>query len=113
MNLFLLPLHQRAKAVIGVFGSPKTELLDQETAGKLLIETQPECFDSLEGILRSVISTWNVSVEQLPYYLEHVFGHDKVIEATAQLEPEYRENSTETNALRVLRWWLHAPKEAR
>ena len=52
--------------------SSTTVFADQETAGRLLIEALPKCPENLESTLLSIAPTWNVSVEQLPFYLADI-----------------------------------------
>src|SRR5687767_4983603 len=109
MKLQQLPELQRAEAIFGVFSDqsrPETAFDDQEIAGALLISLCPKCRQSLDEILRSTAGGWNVSVEQLPFYLRDVFGRDAVVEAATRLGREYPEESREARALGTIRWWL-------
>ncbi len=109
MRLQQLSPDQRAEALLGIFTtrrSPDTAFGDQEIAGRLLIALRPECRRSLDDILRSIASTWNVSVEELPHYLCAVFGRGEVIAAAARLERDYPAESPEARALGTVRWWL-------
>src|SRR5262245_36166357 len=76
---------ERFDALLGVF-SGTTHFGNQEMAGQLLTILRPECRRTLDEILLATLSTWNASVEQLPYYLRDVFGHDAVVDATERLK---------------------------
>lgn len=109
MKLQQLPSGQRADALLGVLtdqSRPETAFGDQEIAGQLLVAVHPECARPLDDILRSTVSTWNVSVEQLPFYLRDVFGRDEVVEAATRLASEYPAESREARALGTVRWWV-------
>jgi len=109
MKLQQLPSAQRAEALLGVFtdrSRPETTFGDQEVAGRLLVAVRPECDRPLDDILRSTVSTWNVSVEQLPIYLRDRFGRDEVVEAATRLASEYSAESREARALGTVRWWI-------
>jgi hypothetical protein len=109
MKLQQLPSEQRAEALLGVFtdqSRAETAFGDQEIAGQLLVAVRPECSRPLDDILRSTVSTWNVSVEQLPFYLRDTFGRDEVVEAAARLASEYQAESREARALSTVRWWV-------
>lgn len=109
MKLQQLPAAQRAEALLGVFADEsrsETAFGDQEVAGQLLVAVRPECARSLDEVLRSTASTWNVSVEELPFYLRDVFGRDEVVEAATRLASDYPAESREARALGTVRWWL-------
>jgi hypothetical protein len=104
-----LPVSQRSEALLAVFADQtrtETAYLDQETAGKLLLSLVPEPRQSLEEILRSAAGNWNLSVEQLPFYLRDVFGRSAVAEAAQRLAQTYPPESREARALLTICWWL-------
>jgi hypothetical protein len=79
-----LPATQRAESLLAVFADQarvETAYRDQQTAGTLLLSLVPEPHQSLEEILRSAAAYWNLSVEQLPFYLREVFGGAAVSDA--------------------------------
>jgi hypothetical protein len=109
MKLQQMPTARRAEALLSVFtdhSRPETAFGDQEIAGRLLVAVRPQCAQPLDEILRSTASTWNVSVEQLPFYLKDVFGRDEVVAAATRLATEYPAESRESRALATVKWWL-------
>ncbi len=109
MNLMQLPPAQRGEALLEVFtaAAPTADPYgNQQTAGRLLIAVRPQCSQPLEHLLRSVAATWNVSVEELPFYLRDVFGHDAVVEAADRVARDYAAESREADAMATVRWWL-------
>jgi hypothetical protein len=81
-------------------------------AGRLLVDVCPPCYRSLDDILRSVVSIWNASVEQLPYYLREMFGSETVVKVADRLAVEYPKGSRESRALDTIKWWLRAKDES-
>ena len=108
-----LPANQRGEALLGVFADQsriETAYQDQETAGNLLLSLLPETLQSLEDILKSAAGNWNLSVEQLPFYLRTVFGKEAVTEAAERLSHQYSPESREAGALLTVCWWLKGRK---
>ena len=115
MKLQQLPKDQRAEALLSVFSdnsSPEWNFTNQEIAGRLLFEVGPPCVRSLNDVLHSIASTWNVSVEQLPFYLREVFGSEAVVEAASKLASGYPADSREFRALKTVEWWLRGKCES-
>jgi hypothetical protein len=95
-------------ALIDVFakcGVIKTSFERQELAGRILEKLKPKCFLVLTDIIRSTIPHWDVSVEQFPRYLAHVYGKAILIVA---LENKLENESDEKikHALKTMRWWI-------
>lgn len=95
-------------ALIDVFaksGIIKTSFERQELADRILEKLKPKCFLVLTDIIRSTIPHWDVSVEQFPRYLAHVYGKAVLIVA---LEDKLENESDEKikHALKTMRWWI-------
>jgi hypothetical protein len=82
----------------------------QEYAGLLLLQLEPPCNEPLPDLLRSVLPTWDRSVEQLPFYLAETFGRDAVLHAVA--EPSVTA-AIEQGQLEAVRFWLRSPRSGR
>jgi hypothetical protein len=77
----------------------------QALAGSLLLRLRPPCpIPTLEA-LRDVLGGWEVSVEELPWYLAVACGEDAVRNAMAQLEGEPLDDRRRL-ALYTFRYWL-------
>ena len=99
----------RADALLGVFTDrtrPETAFADQELAGQLLVDLVPACSRDLDEVLLATASTWNLSVEQLPVYLNQVFGREAVVQAATRLATAFPGEAQEARALQTVRWWL-------
>lgn len=104
-----VPAGQRAAALLAVFADParpESAYRDQAAAGDLLVALKPEPQRPLIEILRVAAPVWNVSVEQLPFYLREVFGREAVVEAAQRLAGEFPAGSREASALLTVSWWL-------
>jgi hypothetical protein len=104
-----LPEAQRAEALLGVFSDPdraSDSYGAQEVAGDLLVSLRPQPRQPLDAILSTTAAVWNVSVEELPFYLRDVFGREAVIEAAERLAERYSPESREARALGTMVWWL-------
>lgn len=100
-----VPDAEKFHAILSVF-TESNVYADQQSAGKLLVDYKPQCDDSLTEILTSIAPTWNLSVEELPFYLSDVFGAQVVATSAIMLSEEMAENSTERKALETVAWWL-------
>ena len=79
---------------------------DQQVAGRLLVENKPNCDESLAEILKSTAPTWNLSVEELPFYLSDNFGAQTVIDCAIMLAEKHYEDTDQRKALETIAWWL-------
>ena len=77
----------------------------QELAGRLLEKMKPSFRFELEGTLRAVLPTYNLSIEQLPQHFARIHGLSKVI---AMLDQVARDDLTDRERISVktMRWWL-------
>src|SRR5262245_43533029 len=103
-----IPAGQPAATLLSVITDPTRPeaYRDQEVAGNLLVALTPEPRQPLEEILAAVAPTWNLSVEQLPFYLRDVFGREAVVEASQRLAGRFPPDSRQARALLTVSWWL-------
>jgi hypothetical protein len=78
-------------------------LIELEYAGHVLLHCRPPCLRPLSNAVRGVVDRWNLSVEQLPIYLQYTFGPAELDRCLSDLE----QHST-SRALEVLRWWTRS-----
>lgn len=78
----------------------------QEVAGRLLIGIKPRPRQSLETIVRDLLPTWDLSVEELPWYLAEKFGANELRATLDALEVEDSRTEQELVAIRTFRFWL-------
>ena len=108
-KLEALPASERFGVLIRIFADSsraQDAFGDQEYAGRLLVELRPSPHQPLDEIIRAVLPTWNVSVEQLPFFLADTFGADEVTRASFRLEADYPADSREQRSLDTIRWWV-------
>ena len=104
-----LPRTEPFPAILDVFcdtSRPDERLQDQEIAGKILVELQPPCSLALDEVLHAVAPNWNVSIEQLPYYLVEQFGKKAVASTAKSVRKAYAPESCEARALGTVVWWI-------
>ena len=77
--------------------------LKQEYAGRILIQLNPPCGESLDDLLPRLLPGWNRSVEQLPRYLARAFGRDHVLAALDAIDSNLVPGDSKTN---MVRYWL-------
>lgn len=94
---------ETCRGLLGVFQENDFEC--QQFAGLLLARLQPPCKDDLQRIVYSVLATWNLSVEELPFYLARAFGRPALLDALHDMERETR-SETEQRAIATFRFWL-------
>ena len=78
----------------------------QEVAGRLLMGIKPRPRQSLEAIVRDLLPTWDLSVEELPWYLAEKFGASELRSTLDALEVEGTRTDQELVAIRAFRFWL-------
>jgi hypothetical protein len=108
-KLEALPASERFSVLIRIFADasrPKDSFGDQEYAGRLLVDLRPSPRQSLDEIIRMVLPTWNVSVEQLPKFLADTFGTDELTRISSRLMSDYPTDSREHRSLDTMRWWV-------
>lgn len=96
--------HEVYFGLMGTFLIPRFG--PQEVAGRLLIGIKPSPREPLETTIRNILGTWNLSVEQLPWYLADKFGVSEVLSSLAKLESEDKRTEQELVAIGTFRFWL-------
>ncbi|MBW8873617.1 MAG: hypothetical protein JF614_01520 [Acidobacteria bacterium] len=92
----------------GVFTKPRQELRrfpHQALAGSLLLCLRPPCPLPACEAIRGVLLSWEVSIEELPWYLALTCGEDTVWNAIAQLDAEPL-SDRERLVLHAFRYWV-------
>jgi|SRR6185312_846004 len=77
----------------------------QALAGSLLLRLRPSCPLPAREAIRNVLGGWEVSVEELPWYLALACGEDAVWNAMAELEAEPLDDRKRL-VLHTFRYWL-------
>jgi hypothetical protein len=77
----------------------------QALAGSLLLRLRPPCPLPACEAIRNILGGWEVSVEELPWYLALACGEDEVWRAMTQLEAEPLDDRKRL-ALHTFRYWL-------
>jgi hypothetical protein len=86
----------------------------QQMAGQLLLELRPPVRRaSPEALVRPLLSSWELSVEQVPWYFERVFGRDEIHRALRTLGEDPTLTTRESDALGALLSWLRLPRRRR
>jgi len=82
----------------------------QEYAGRLFLQLKPIPPYGAKETTRQLLSKWDVSVEQLPWYLEAVLGADAFAGALLELEST---SEVSPQVIETVRFWLRVPLEQR
>lgn len=93
------------EGVIRIFETGKSvesNSQDQEFAGKVLENINPESRKDLKEILQRVLKNWDKSVEQFPFWLRDNYGVNKLKHTFADLEL----SDCEADKLKTIKWWL-------
>ena len=83
--------------------------LAQQYAGSLLLKLRPSCARPVIDVLLELLPNWNRSIEELPHYLEHVFGCDAVLSAVDDVD---RRAVVDPALTRTVRYWLRVRFES-
>ena len=100
-------------ALVGVFCNtdrPTRRFLDQEYAGRILLAVKPPCSQDIQSVIKRTLATWDISIEQLPFYFSDVFGTEAVLQALDALD-RIDNSQQEQKAIRTFRFWLHAQRD--
>jgi len=76
-----------------------------------LRELSPCCQLSCEEAVRRLLPDWDVSLEDVPFYLAVRFGPARIREAIAAIEPKLAAQSTKKQ-LRTVLYWLETYERA-
>lgn len=77
----------------------------QALAGSLLLRLRPPCPLAADEAVRNILGSWEVSVEEFPWYLALACGEDAIWNAIVQLEAEPLDDRRRL-ALHTFRFWL-------
>ena len=83
----------------------RNNLLVQTFAGRLLLKIKPKPFESCEEALFRLLPNWNVSAEEVIFYLSEQFSKDVVILAVNSLKKGHLSES-DTASLKSILFWL-------
>jgi hypothetical protein len=75
-------------------------------AATLLHRLSPECPISCEDAVQALLPEWDISIEQVPFYLAARFGPARIFQAVASLEQEVTEKTQKVN-LDAVAYWVH------
>lgn len=65
----------------------------------------PPCRLSLDDGVASLLPSWDISIEEVPWYLAKQFGCDAVLESVARLRARQR-NETALARLQTIEYWI-------
>lgn len=107
------PADEVFEALIGVFcneGRQNHNHLDQEYAGRLLLALKLPCPLDVQGVIKRALPTWDLSVEQFPWYFEAAIGRDAVLQALDMLGSQACSEQVR-RAIETFRFWLRARRD--
>jgi len=76
----------------------------QQLAGTILFNAAPECPLELDGVIYAAPKYWDLSIEELPWYICRVFGKSKVQEFLEELMPNVEEGGVKKSFETMLFW---------
>ena len=76
----------------------------QQLAGKILFKVAPECPLELDGVIYAAPKYWDLSIEELPWYICKVFGKYKVQKFLEELLPNVEEGEIKQSFKTLLFW---------
>jgi hypothetical protein len=82
------------------------------SAALLLHEIKPACPISCKEALRGLFGNWDVSIEEVPWYLRDVFGRQRVLEVVQEMLREQLTDQQKSR-LRTIGYWLGVPEAER
>jgi hypothetical protein len=86
---------------------PASRYLDQEYAGRLLLALKPPSPSNVQAVIKRILPTWNLSIEELPWYFEEVIGRDALLAALDALDTQVC-SEQERKAIETFRFWIRA-----
>lgn len=107
------PADEVFEALIGVFCNVHREdklFVAQEYAGRILLALKPPCSRDIQDVIKRTLATWDLSVEQLPWYFSDVVGLEAVLRALDVLDAQVS-SQQERDAIRTFRFWLRAHRD--
>jgi hypothetical protein len=102
------------EALLGVFCNADRgdkRFVDQEYAGRILLALKPPCSQDFQAVIKRTLSTWDVSVEQLPWYFSDVIGREAVLRVLDMLDTKECSRQ-ERDAIHPFRFWLSGTRGA-
>ena len=89
---------------------PATRFEDQEFAGRLLLDLQPACTLELTEAIQGLLTAYNFSIEELPWYFAQQYGKQVVLEILEKLRTELK-GEQQQQSIKTWEWWLQACKD--
>ncbi len=77
----------------------------QEIVGELLWRLKLKCSLPPNDLLRSILKTYDLSVEQIPWALAHAFGKERLLASLRELRSETTD-PFEQRSIETLEWWI-------
>ena len=71
----------------------------------VLYSLNPTCGFSVEEAVSSLLDSWDISIEEVPWYLANQFGRDAVLESVGKIRAEQTDPTVATR-LRVIEYWV-------
>lgn len=101
-----LPVEELFYGLYKVFLSNEKDYFNrQQLAGKMLFKIRPSLRFDLPKVIKDCLSTYNLSIEELPFYLRDLCGIERVKLAISQVE-DMPLNESEKNSLETFKFWL-------
>ena len=94
------------EALFRIFYSEAYYFTAQELAGRLLLDIKPKGLVSLKEILYPCLETYNLSVEELPYYIVDVYGYEEFETVLKNLEST-KLSERQIRSINTMLWWAN------
>jgi hypothetical protein len=78
-------------------------------AAALLLELNPPCPLPIANAVVEILTSWDVSIEEVPWYLARQFGRTAVAQAAADLKSS-RLDPVERQTLDTIVYWVNLPR---
>jgi hypothetical protein len=100
-------------ALLGIFfGSSNNHFRGQSAAGGLLWKLKPKYERNLREDIKRSLQTWDVSIEELPWYFAEAIGIEKVRDEIESLLTETLDETSRKRAETYLYWLsVSSPEE--
>ena len=82
------------------------------SAALLLYQIKPACPVACKEAMRGLFGNWDVSIEEVPWYLRDVFGRHRMLEVIKELLDESL-SERQVKCLRTIGYWLGVPEAER
>ena len=77
----------------------------QQLAGNLLYSLKPRLRLKLYDVIKNCLNTYNLSIEELPWYLSELCGRNRVLEVIDKISSEEL-SDREIESLNTFKFWL-------